>query len=75
MTPDSTIKVMIRKRLIALNAYSEINVERVFKFMTNDGLKLEGAVITSDPQIISILDAEIKKILSEQNFQLMEQTK
>lgn len=64
MTPTNIILSMIRKRLIAMNRYTELNVQKVFNALTDDGKNLNGAVMTSKPEVLAVLDKNIKEILN-----------
>lgn len=64
MTPELVIKAMIRKRLMAMNRYTERNVIKVFNRLTDNGKNLEGAVVTNKPEVMELLDEQIKEALS-----------
>lgn len=57
---------LIRKRLIAIGLYTEVNVEKAFKYITKNGADFSGVLVTSRAENIKIFDEQLGKAIREE---------
>lgn len=63
---ERVLTVMVRKRLIALNRYTEADVDFVVNSLKKHESNLKGAKITNDPKLVKHLDDAILCILDDE---------